>query len=395
MTKVVFETAGLADVLRKVKSVAPSKGQAFDKAAGILITVFPEHEATYAIIQATNLDLYYKEWVPVIECDAPRETKWRVAAKISDVISTLPIGSGKTVTLDDSVNPGGRTLTVKSGRMKNNWQLLPVEYYPEWDTFDPEGLTEVDNFGSRLSMVEWAASTNEAEIPVNGVNLDGEWATATDTYRLARVPLKIEAGWVTAGPVTVPSKLLASLVKQTGTVHVGATDSQLLVMPDEAVQIRTALYAVPYPSAGVDRIVATPHDGHFEAPKTAFLELFQRAMVMLAGDRFPMIDLFIGKGEVAVHAVDTEEGQLGDVLELPGFAAHKRINYLFTPRYLMDAIDKCPADRVHVHYSIDNHLTLMRVSDGGGYNCWVVPRRTRPKPSDDEEPKKYDGKGEN
>jgi DNA polymerase III sliding clamp (beta) subunit (PCNA family) len=378
VTRVVFETAGLADVLRKVKSIAPSRGQAFDKAAGIVITVYPEHEATYAIIRATNLDLYYKEWLPVLECDAVRETSWRVAAKISDVISTLPIGSGKTVAFDDSLKPDGRTLTVKSGRMKNNWQLLPIEYYPEWETFDPDGLTAVENFGSRLSMVEWAADDNESTIPLSGVNLDGVNATATDTYRLARVPLAIDAGWVTAGPVTVPSKLLAQLVKQTGTVQVGATDSQLLVMPDPSVQIRTALYAVPYPTAGVERIAATEHDGSFEAPKGAFLDLFTRAMVMLQGDRFPMIDLFIGKSEVAVHAIDLEEGALGDVLDVPGFAAHKRINYLFTPKYLMDAIEKCPADRVYVYYDTENPLKIMKISDGGGYNVWIVPRRNRP-----------------
>jgi DNA polymerase III sliding clamp (beta) subunit (PCNA family) len=343
VTRVVFETAGLADVLRKVKSIAPSRGQAFDKAAGIVITVYPEHEATYAIIRATNLDLYYKEWLPVLECDAVRETSWRVAAKISDVISTLPI-----------------------------------EYYPEWETFDPDGLTAVENFGSRLSMVEWAADDNESTIPLSGVNLDGVNATATDTYRLARVPLAIDAGWVTAGPVTVPSKLLAQLVKQTGTVQVGATDSQLLVMPDPSVQIRTALYAVPYPTAGVERIAATEHDGSFEAPKGAFLDLFTRAMVMLQGDRFPMIDLFIGKSEVAVHAIDLEEGALGDVLDVPGFAAHKRINYLFTPKYLMDAIEKCPADRVYVYYDTENPLKIMKISDGGGYNVWIVPRRNRP-----------------
>jgi len=386
VTKAVFETAGLQDVLKKVKSIAPSRGQAFDKAAGIVIRLDPAM-AGYAIIEATNLDLYYREWLPLIESDATRDVAWRVAAKIADVIATLPIGSGKTVTLDDAVKEGGRTLTVKSGRMKNNWQLLPIEYYPEWETFDPEDLTPIDNFGSRISMVEWATDSNEAAVPQNGVNFDGEWATATDTYKLARVPLKIGAGWATDRTVTVPCKLLASLVKQTGTVSVGATDNQLLVMPDPSVQIRTTLYGVAYPTAGVERIVANEYDGYFEAPKGAFLDLFTRAMVVLGADRFPMIDLFIGKGAVAVYALDEEEGDLGDVLDLPGFAAHDRINYLFTPKFLMEAIDKCPGDRVQVRYDTSNPLRIMRISDGGSYNCWVVPRRNRPKPADAESTK--------
>ena len=384
MTKAVFETAGLQDVLKKVKSIAPSRGQAFHKAAGIVIRLDPAM-AGYAILEATNLELYYREWLPLLETDTTRDVAWRVASKIADVIATLPIGSGKTVTLDDGVKGDGRTLTVKSGRMKNNWQLLPIEYYPEWDTFEPEGLTPVDNFGSRLSMVEWAADSNEAAIPANGVNFDGEFATATDTYKLARVPLKIDAGWVAERSVTVPSKLLASLVKQTGTVSVGATDNQLLVMPDPSVQIRTTLYGVAYPTAGVERIVANEYDGYLEAPKGAFLDLFTRAMVVLDRDRFPMIDLFIGKGSVAVYALDEEESDLGDMLDVPGFAAHPRINYLFTPRFLIEAIDKCPGDRIQIRYDTTNPLRIMRISDGGSYNCWVVPRRGRPKPSDPEE----------
>lgn len=377
MTTVVFETAGLADVLRKAKSIAPTRGQAFDKAAGIVLRVDPATE--FAIVEATNLELYFREWVPILETDATREVAWRTASKISDVISSLPIGSGKTVTLTDDFKEGGRTLTVKSGRMKNNWQLLPIEYYPEWETFDPDNLTPVENFGNRLAMVEWAADDNEAKIPLNGVNLDGEFAVATDSYRLARVPLKIDAGWLRDGPVTVPSALLASLIKQTGTVSVGATDSQLLVMPDTSIQIRTTLYAVPYPTSGIERIVANEYDGHIEMPKTACLDIFNRAMLMLQGDRFPMIEVFIGKQEFAVHALDQDEGNLGDVLPIPGFADHKRITYLFTPRNLMDAIDKCPADRVHLYYDTVNGKKIVRVSDGGGYNVWVVPRAHRPK----------------
>lgn len=382
MTVAVFETAALADTLRKVKSIAPTRGQAFDKAAGIVIRVFPDFEEQFAIVEATNLDLYYREWLPVTNVTAPRATTWRVAAKIADVIGTLPIGSGKTVTLSDEEKEGGRTLTVMSGRMKNNWQLLPIEYYPEWDSFDPDGLTPVDNFGSMLSMVEWAASTNDAEIPASGVNIDGEWLTATDTYRLARIPLQLQAGWLASGSVTVPSRLLSTLIKQTGTVSVGATDSQLLVMPDDSVQIRTTIYAVPYPNAAVEAMIARSapmQDAHLEVPKTAFMDLLNRAMVMLQGDRFPMLDVFIGKGEIAVHGIDQDTGDLGDVLAVPGYADHPRINYILTPKYLIDPIEHCPADRVQIHYSTTNHRVLIRISDGGAYNCWIVPRANRPK----------------
>ncbi len=378
MSSVVFETAALRDVLKKASSIAPTRGHAFDKAAGIVITMYPEHEAQYAVVQATNLDLWYKEWVPILSCTAERETQWRVASKISAVIDTLPIGSGKTVELTDDHMPGGRAVTVKSGRMKNNWQKLPVEYYPEWDTFDPDELTVVENFGNRIAMVEWAASSNDAEVPFNGVYFNGEYAVATDGYKMARVPLPIEAGWLTdKGGVTIPARGVSTLLKQTGSVSVGATDTQLLVMPDPSIQIRTSLFGERYKVAGVERIAAIEHDGHLELSKTAFMELLQQAMVLIGSERFPLIDLFIGKSEVAVRVIDQEESDLGNVIEVNG-APHKRINYIITPKLLIDAIEKCPGERLHLHYSTDNPQTIMRISNAGDYNAWVIPRRNRP-----------------
>jgi len=375
MTRVVFETAGIADVLKKVKAIAPSRGEGFDKAAGIVMRIFPATEDNFALVEATNLDLYYREWVPVLECTATEELVWRVAAKIADVIGSLPIGTGRTVELNDESKPGGRTLQIKSGRMKSSWQMIDPEYYPQWESFDPDECTPIDNFGNRLAMVEWAAGDDTAHV-FSGVNLDGEWAVATDSYRLSRVPLPIKAPWLNEGQsITVPSKLLAQLVKQTGTISVGATPSQLLVIPDPSVQIRTSLFANPWPSKGIAKLVATTHDGKLEAPKSPLVDLMNRAMVMLAGDRTPLLQIYIGRGEIAVHAVDGETADLGDVLEVPGYAAHDRIRYLFTPKFIMEAIEKSPGDRIEWSYSTSNVVSNVRISDGGGYNCWVIPKQ--------------------
>jgi len=378
MTSVVFETAALRDVLKKAESIAPTRGHAFDKAAGIVITLYPEAESQYAVIQATNLDLWYKEWVPIQSCDATEVTQWRVAAKIAAVVATLPIGSGKTVELTDSHMPGGRAVTIKSGRLKNNWQKLPIEYYPEWDTFDPDELTEVENFGNRIAMVEWAASSNEADVPMNGVYFDGQYVVGCDGYKMARVPLPIKAEWLdNHGGITIPARGISTLLRQTGTVSVGATDTQLLVMPDPSIQIRTSVYGERYRAADAYRIMGLEHDGHLELSKAPIMELLNQAMVLIGSERFPLIDVFIGKSELAVRVVDQEESDLGNVIEVNG-APHKRINYIITPKLLIDAIEKCPGERLHLHYSTDNPRMIMRISNGGDYNAWVIPRKFRP-----------------
>lgn len=375
MTRVTFETAGLADVLKKVKAIAPTRGEGFDKAAGIVIRIFPSTEDNFALVEATDLNLFYREWVPVLESTATAEVVWRVASRIADVVAALPIGSGRSVVLHDEAKEGGRTLQIQSGRLKSSWQMIDPEYYPQWDSFDPDDCTPIENFGNRIAMVEWAAGTDVAHV-FSGVNLDGKWAVATDAYRLARVPLPISAPWMEEGEsITVPSKLLAQLVKQTGTVSVGATPTQLLVIPDPSVQIRTSLFASKWPARGISKLTDQEYDVKLEAPKSPLVDLINRAMILLATDRTPMLQVFIGKGEIAVHAVDGDDANLGDVLEVPGYADHPRVRYLFTPKFLIEAIEKSPGDRIELSYSSIDPICKVRFSDGGGYNCWVVPKQ--------------------
>jgi DNA polymerase III sliding clamp (beta) subunit (PCNA family) len=367
VTKVVFETATLADAIKKADRIAPSKGQAFDKAAGIVLNI--DTDTGLVVVRATNLDLYSMEWVDTVSIEG-ETTMWRVpSALFARVLKDLPIGTGKEVVLEEKTDGRVRMLHLTSGRTRAKFNLMVTDYYPEWEVFDPTGLMEVDDLGGRVAQIEWAASIKE-EPPLAGVHIDGERVIACDRYRLAIAPLPIPD---LVEPITVPSGLLSQVLKQTGGASIGVRDGQLLIMPDKTTQIKTVVYGAEYPP--VERIMKRDHSHVLKVKKTPLIEIMQRAANFAGNDRFPILRVFFGQEEVAVMMNTQEVGALADVLEVPGYCDHKRFEVKFTPKNLLEALNAVPNDELELFYDTSDSMMIVRIDGGSGYEAWVMPRK--------------------
>lgn len=364
MTKVVFENATIRDVISKAGRIAPTKGSAFDSAAGIMVEVNAEEQQV--VVKATDTLIYYMEVADFVSIEGP-SVKWRIPSLVIDgICSKLPIQSGKAVTFDDE---GSTTLKITSGRMRANVRTIDPQYYPDWDAFDDAELETVPNFGASIQMVQWAASKS-GEPPLTGVHLDGEICIATDRFRIAMGPCKASPIYK---PVTVPAGIFTPLMKTLGDVRLGIADNMLLVQPDEAIQIRAVIYANEYPKVTAVVKRAEPVGATFR--KAGLLEIIDRAMVFAQRDRMPLLKMFIGLEEIAVMMSDKEMGLLGDVIEIPGHAQHDRVLICFTPDNLTGAINNAPNDEITFWYDPAYPLKPIRIDGGSGYEAIVMPRK--------------------
>lgn len=363
MTKLVFETATLADSLKKAFACTPKKGAAFDKSAGIVFEFNPTDTESLTI-RATNLDVYYMEWVDILSAEGDdKQVTWRFNSQlISGVVGSLPIGSGKTVTLEEKDGQ----VHLSSGRTKCKLFLQSMDHYPEWGAFDPDQLTTCQGFAGRMEQVEWAV--DRADQILCGVHFDGEFAYATNKYRLAVSEIKLDL----PEPVTLPSGILSSVLSKTGEVLVGASDHQFFIMPDEHTQIRTVIYAGKYLNTA--RVINQTHPNQIKFSKTPLLEMITRALNFAGSDRTPTMILYIGGEEIAVMMSNEEMGMLGDVLEVPGQAAHKRLMVRLTPEYLTEALAHCPNEEVVMGYDESKPTAILKIDGGSGYRAWVMPR---------------------
>lgn len=365
MTKVTFETAALADAIKKANVVAPGRGKAFDEAGGIVIDVLPEHNLV--VVRATNRDVFYMEWVAVLDIEGDA-CSWRLPNLIvAPIITSLPIGTGKVISLEEVASGTSSHLAMVSGKTKAKFFLMDMTYYPEWEVFDPDDLTNVSDLGERISMVEWCVGNDVP--PLNGVNFNGTEVKSTDRYRVAVVPLPIKN---LTEPITIPAGILGQILKQTGDVRVGFTEHQMLLMPNENTQVRTVLYGGDYPTMA--RLMNRDRPNTVTLQKDALIEVLNRATLASPGDRFLLLHMYVGKESISVR-VDGPESNVLDVLDLPGQADHPRVDIRITPKMLVDILNNAPGKGVSISYDVSNPEGHLYISGDKGYEAWMVARR--------------------
>jgi DNA polymerase III sliding clamp (beta) subunit (PCNA family) len=360
--KATFENATIADAVTKAARVAPTRGEAFDKASGILLELDEEEQTV--TLRSTNLSLYYLQVVDAVEVIG--SDLWRLNAQIlAGVMSKLPIGSGKHVTFEQKDNE----LHMKSGSTKAKFRMIDTQYFPYWDAYDPDKLEMVPDLGERIKQVEWAASEDH-ELSFAGIHLDGTHIITTDRIRLARVPCEAEPIYK---PVTIPAGILKPLLTGLRDVAVGIDEGMFLMMPDVSTQLKTNIYDRDYPPGIKAVFDKYSWQRSVKVQKSELLEVIDRASVFATRDRSPKLDLIIGKSQIAVMCSDVDMGLLGDVVEVAG-ADHPRHKMVFTPRNITDALNAAPSSEVELWYSPDEPKFPIKIDGGSGYMAVVMAR---------------------
>ena len=366
MTSITFENATISELIKRVERITPKKGEAFDKASGVVFDITPG-EAWPVVVRATNLEIYYTEWVNAIAVEGD-PARWRLPSfTLASIVTKLPIGTGKTVTF---TTDGGK-LSISSGRFKAKIGMISTEFYPQWTPFDPTATSPVPNLGARIQQVAWATAKGAAGEAMSGVRFNGETLAATDRYRMASVPMPIEG---LQGDLVVPLAPIAPLLKQMGDTNVGILPNGMLaLMPNEYTQIVATIYESKFPP--VERVMQRDYAHHIKINRDAVVEIINRVGVADAKNRMPEMQVFIGNEEMAFFVKETDgDGFAGDVYEIAGQASHERFSFRITPANLVDCLAASPNSSLELHYDPSNPMRLLRVDGGSGFEAWLAPR---------------------
>lgn len=379
MTTITFETASIADAVKKAGHVAPERGKAFDQAAGLLFKLTPQDTSSEFCVKATNHQVWYTEWVKPNSIVGKAVT-WRLPSSLMvSVLSSLPIGTGRTVTMsDEGKNLGDGRVLMTSGRMKAKINTLDLDAYADWEPFDTDNMIEVKDLGERFNQVEWAADKNGA-IPFTGIHIDGKNLICTDRVVLAKYPLEIPG---LDEPLTIPAKMLTGVISRMGPIKIASSGTNLHISPDEYIQITCLVYGQKFPST--KGIMKRDHEDSISFLKAELVSCINRAVTFTGSDRAPILKLFIGREEISVLMANEEEGLLGDVVEVPGQAQHKLVCLMITPQNILHVLSNAPSDKVTIHYNSDPEKSnrVVWVEDGSGYEAWVATRRDIQKQTD-------------
>lgn len=364
-TAVSFEAGVIADAMKKAAAVAPSKvGSSFDKAAGIILDISPGGQSP-CVVRATDTEVFYIETLDVVHAEGDK-VRWRLPSQLlANVVGTVPSTSGKVVKFTQETTS---QVDITSGRMRARMVLNANPHYPEWYPYEGSNLVSAPNFGANLGRVEWAASKSGPP-PLNGILIDGEYLVATDRYKVARVPCKVD---LQSGPIIVPAWGITSLLKTMSDVQIGTEGSFFLAMPDNFTQIKTISLGVEFPK--LEKITSLAYEEQVQVPKTDLIDKLQKAASYAGANRSPKVTLFVGREEVAVMMSNDEMGLFGDVIEVPGQADHARIQIFFSPKMLLDPLVNAPNDKVTIKYNPSNTMRPICIDGDSGYEVWVAPR---------------------
>lgn len=363
-TTVTFEAGTIADAMKKAGAIAPGKaGSAFDTASGIVMDIYPGTDSP-CVIRATDTEVFFIESLDVTKADGDR-VRWRLpSALLANVVGTQASGAGKTITFKQ-IAPN--QIQVSSGSMRSKIYLNGNTSYPEWEPSPAVNFTMAPGFGAAVSRVLWAADKGGVPL-LSGFHLDGEYVIATDRYRIARFPMKIDL----EEPITIPAGRLGSILKQAGDILVGRDGQLFVMMPDDYTEIKTTIFGGKYPA--IQRICEVEYPQSISFSKNQLVERVQRATHFAGSDRAPVLFLYLGKDQLALMMQNHEIGQYGDVIDVPGQAEHDRVTIRFTPSMILDACNNSPNDTVTLHYNIAATNRPCKLDGGAGYECWLAPR---------------------
>lgn len=375
MTTVTFETAVFIEAVRRAASLAPTKGAAFDKAAGIIIEIIPDDGD--AVFRCTDQQTFVTRWVKALSIESSEpETTWRVpSGPFSGVAEKLrPTGNV-------SLTQTGKTLTLIAGRTKAEFSLMDSSGYPKWDVFEEENLATVENLGVALRAVSWAKADGGDGV-MDGVHLSGEYAIATNRYRVCRYPLMIKD--MPEGGITLSAPSVKTLSEFKGDVKFGTNGHQAFFMPDDDTQVRVVLYGEPFPFP--KRVYELEYTDQIVVQPSELMRMIGLTDVISQSDRsIPSLRFWIGKGTIAALARSDEIGAIRDIIDIPGQANHDRVEIKINPKYLALALDNGEGTSVTLRYnsgikyinlgekSPDRIRCVLRFDKLNGYNAWVIP----------------------
>lgn len=379
MTSVTFETALIADCLRKANAIAPTRGKNAAQFAGFFCEIRPDADGGGSfILRCTNNEVFYTEQIEVIKIEGI-DQDWRLPSiPLNGVITNLPMGSGRQVTLRREVieNPLSETgysysnrIFVESGRTKASMLLIPTEDYPNWDVVDTSNFNLVQGFGDRIDQVAWAVAQEGGE-PLTGVHINGEQLVATNRFKIAVVDTHVNLG--ESDPVTVPMQLLGPILKQIVDVRLAVVGNFLYISPNEYTQIKCGVYAMGFPD--VSKKVNRQCEKVVILDRDEIQSCVSRVLSIGATDRQLSLDVTVGNEEMAFYVEGESKTETAeDAVSLKEQAVHEPVSFRFSPQYFLEAVGKSPSAKIVFHYDVTTQKTPVKFASDS-YSVVVAPR---------------------
>jgi DNA polymerase III sliding clamp (beta) subunit (PCNA family) len=363
VTKILtFKTGDLAAAVSRAARIAPNKGAAFDRAAGMMLETDDDGDL---IVRSTNVEVSYRETVTPITAPTGA-VRWRVPAALVDgVLSSMDPATEVTLTED------GPAVKMKAGRKKALLRRMDEGLFPAWNDFDGTTMGEVPDLAKRLKQASWACDASA--IPFAGVHITGKSIIATDRYKLVNVPCEVPVD----NPITVPMSLVAPLISDTALMRIRSEERRLLLMPNERTKITTVIFCTKYPTEDqLKGVMREDFSITTKVDRLALLEALSDMAVLVKTERYPTTKFTFSRKSLHLYMNVKETGEMEDFLEIEAELPDNMESFeiYFTPSFFIQGLAATSADVVTLKVGPEQTKTALIEGDHE-YRAWIMPRK--------------------
>lgn len=367
-----FKNSEIADAVQKAARIAPSKGEAFDKAQGILIEVNTAQRI--ATVRSTNLNTHFIQQISVIAGEGADVMRWRVPSSLfSTFMGSLPKGENDVIRFYDQQD---HALRVKSGRLFASYDMLGTVDYPAFPAFTSQPLSEATSLAGLVSRVAWA--TDKSSPILSGIHIDGTNIVGCGPQSMVMLPCPAPV----AEPITVPMFLIAPALKEGKDVRIGSDGSKLYIAVDDHTHVVVNLIDGNFPN--YLGLVRNNFLLEMQVSRVSITETLDSLLALVKAERLPTLQMTLdtssllptvtfdlnvqGVGRMQ-NSFDVETDYTGDPFTI-----------YFTPGNLAPVLKNATGTKITLRMGHDTDakksaLLPVQVMDESGFLAMVMPRK--------------------
>lgn len=348
----------LHEALTRASRIAPTKGEAHDKAGGIVIDFVPLE----AHVRASNLEMTFFQKVPA---DVKEACRIRFGLVIQQFVAGLPMDRDQEVRFLRS----GKAIVVQYGKTRTKATILQIEgEFPIIDWYDTEAMIEAHELGNKIAAVSWAAET-DATPPINGIHINGKTLEALSSKQCAQIACEIPV----EEPVTAVIKDLVPLIKLGTDLRMMAREGKIILALDETTQVTATTVLGEWPNL-TEKMQSIEFTDSFTLPKKRLIEGLDRMLTFVRNDRIPRIFFIVTKDSIDMSLIGSIQGQIQDscrLVDRQGPNVETEVEFVFQPIWLKEAIETFPGATIKAHF-INNKKPLRLEEPSTSYEAFVI-----------------------
>lgn len=360
------QAAILHDALQKAQRIAPTKGAAFDRAAGIKITLVPNGIE----IRATDEELFFYAKIDAVPYK--HDVSFRLPSQLLvNFVASVPMNTDAHQIKFRWDENEPRAMIIQFGKTALSIKMAMIVggNFPEWQPEDFATMTEAQELQSTIEQVSWAV--NEDGL-LSGAHMDGKNLICVNGKSLAAVapcPIAIDD----PKGVTAVLKPIMPLLKNGTDIKIKVIENRIIVALDSETQIRSTVMLQPWPNV-LERFASLDLPSSCVVVRQRMIDALNRMLIVVKNENLPRCMVSIKKGKLETYLLG-ERGEINDSLAVEDQVFTEDHDYKFNPYWLLEALESFKTAKIRIEHNTTKPTAFpFHISDPSGtYQAWVMP----------------------